>query len=58
MRNPLDWSWSSARTSAGLERPRIPLDEEPLRAALGGDLGWRARYRDYVERAENASQPG
>jgi len=55
---PLDWPWSSARTSAGLERPRIPLDEEPLRAALGGGQDWRARYRDYVERAENASQPG
>jgi putative transposase len=58
VRNPLDWRWSSARASAGLERPQIPLQEEPLRAALGGVLGWRARYRDYVERAENASQPG
>ena len=58
VRNPLDWRWSSARTSAGLERSRIPLDEEPLRAALGGGQGWRARYRDYVERAANASQPG
>ena len=58
VRNPLDWRWSSARTSAGLERPRIPLDDEPLRAALGGNPHWRARYRDFVERAENASQPG
>jgi putative transposase len=58
VRDPLDWRWSSARTSAGLERPRIPLEEEPLRAALGREQDWRARYRDYVERAENASQPG
>jgi putative transposase len=58
VRHPLDWRWSSARTSAGLERPRIPLDEAPLRAALGPGQDWRTRYRDYVERAENASQPG
>jgi REP-associated tyrosine transposase len=58
VRTPLDWRWSSARASAGLERPQIPLDEDPLRAVLGGDSAWRARYRDYVERAENASQPG
>ena len=58
VRNPLDWRWSSARSSAGLERPRIRLDETTLRAALGGGPDWRARYRDYLERAENASQPG
>jgi putative transposase len=60
--HPLEWPWSSARAHAGLERPRIPLDEEPLRAALGGQPDWRARYRDYIEPVEepaaNASQPG
>ena len=60
--HPLDWPWSSARAHVGLEKSRIPLDEEPLRAALGGRPGWRARYRDYIEPVEepaaNASQPG
>jgi putative transposase len=53
--NPLAWRWSSARASAGLERPRLALDEEPLRSALAAGPAWRSRYRDFVE---NASQPG
>jgi REP element-mobilizing transposase RayT len=55
---PLAWRWGGARANSGLEPPAIPLDEEPLRAALGGAEDWRTRYRDYLERAENASQPG
>jgi putative transposase len=60
--HPLAWRWGGARANAGLERPRIPLDDEPLRAALGGRPGWRARYAEFLEtpeeRAANASQPG
>lgn len=59
---PLAWRWSSARAHAGLEPPRIPLYEEPLRAALGGGRTWRALYVDCIEaeeeQAANASQPG
>jgi putative transposase len=59
---PLDWPWGGARANAGLEGPRIPLDDEPLRAALGGGLDWRTRYAELLEaadeRAANASQPG
>ncbi len=60
--HPLAWRWGGARANAGLERPRIPLDEGPLRAALGGRPGWRDRYREFLgaadEPAANASQPG
>ena len=60
--DPLDWRWGGARANAGLERPRIPLDDEPLRAALGGREGWREGYALFLdsedEPAANASQPG
>jgi putative transposase len=62
VKHPLDWRWSSARAHAGLERPRIPLYEEPLRAAFGGGPNWRASYVDCIEAAEErpakAAQPG
>ena len=60
--HPLDWRWSSARAHAGLERPRIPLYEDPLRATLGGGPGWRTLYGECIETAEdraaNAFKPG
>jgi REP element-mobilizing transposase RayT len=60
--HPLAWPWSGARANAGVERPRIPLDDEPLRAALGGSLRWRVRYADFLEtadeRAAKTCQPG
>jgi REP element-mobilizing transposase RayT len=46
--DPLDWPWSSARAHAGLERPRIPLAETDLRAALGDCADWRERYRAQI----------
>jgi REP element-mobilizing transposase RayT len=60
--HPLAWRWGGVRGNAGLERPMIPLDDEPLRAAVGGGPGWRARYAELFEAAEeraaNASHPG
>jgi REP element-mobilizing transposase RayT len=47
--DPLDWPWSSARAHAGLERPRIPLDESDLRAAFGDRSDWRDRYRTQID---------
>jgi putative transposase len=49
VRDPLAWPWSSARTHAGLERPRIPLAEEPLEAAFGGPA-WRENYLMHIRR--------
>ena len=47
---------------ADLQRPRIPLDDEPIRAALDGGPDWRARYAEFLETADelaaNVSQPG
>jgi REP element-mobilizing transposase RayT len=45
---PLDWRWSSAAATVGLERPRIPLHLGPIHDALGGGPGWRARYAEHV----------
>jgi putative transposase len=49
--DPLDWPWGSARAHAGLEPPRIPLDETSLRAAFGDTAGWRERFRAYIQDA-------
>lgn len=49
--DPLDWPWGSARAHAGLEPPRIPLDETSLRAAFGDRAGWRERFRAYIQGA-------
>ena len=46
--DPLDWPWSSARAHAGLERPRVPLDESLLRSALDDDPQWRRQYRRLI----------
>ena len=60
--HPLAWPWSGARANADLQRPRIPLDDEPIRAALDGGPDWRARYAEFLETADelaaNVSQPG
>ena len=42
--DPLDPPWSSARAHAGLERPRIPLAADDLRAAFGVRDDWRREY--------------
>ena len=44
-----DWPWSSAAPTAGLCRPRVPLDDEPLRGAFGEHRDWRRRYRAFIE---------
>jgi putative transposase len=49
VKHPLRWRWGSARAHAGLEAPRIPLDEGPLRAAFDDDPDWRRRYRALIE---------
>jgi putative transposase len=54
--NLLDWRWASTRAHAGLERPAIPLDERPLRAALDGSPHWRQRYADLILSPEQESQ--
>jgi putative transposase len=46
--NPFVWPWSSTRAAAGFEPPRIGLDFEPLRSALGGGSDWRRRYRAFI----------
>jgi REP element-mobilizing transposase RayT len=52
--DPLDWRWSSARAHAGRERPRIPLSEEPLRAALGRRSDWRREYLALARASDDA----
>jgi REP element-mobilizing transposase RayT len=47
----LDWPWSSARAHAGVEPPRIRLDDATLRDALDDPAGWRARYLRMVRAA-------
>lgn len=47
--HPLDWAWASTRALAGLERPAIPLDERPLRAALDESPHWRERYVELIQ---------
>ena len=49
VRDPLAWPWSSARAHAGLEPPRIPLAENALQAAFGGD-SWRRNYINQIRR--------
>ena len=57
--DPLAWRWSSARAHAGLERPLVPLAEEDLSAAFGGNVDtWRAHYRTTIERAAAESRQG
>jgi REP element-mobilizing transposase RayT len=47
--DPLDWPWSSARVHAGIEPAPIPLNSDPLRAALGDSPHWRERYRELIQ---------
>jgi putative transposase len=47
--HPFEWPWSSAAPTAGLNRPQVPLDDEPLRNACGEHRDWRHRYRTYIE---------
>lgn len=47
--DPFSWPWSSAAASAGLAESALPLDHDPLKAALGDDDDWRRRYRELIE---------
>lgn len=53
-RDPLTWRWSSAAATAGLARPALPLELEPLRAALGDAPDWQSRYRTFIEQADES----
>jgi len=50
--NPFAWRWSSAAATAGLAKPDLPLELEPLRDAFGGTSTWRSRYRAFIENAD------
>jgi hypothetical protein len=39
----------SARVHAGIEPAPIPLNSDPLRAALGDSPHWRERYRELIQ---------
>jgi len=49
VRHPLDWSWGSARTHAGLQAAAVFLSERRLRGALGDRDDWRKKYATFVE---------
>lgn len=53
---PLDWPWSSYRTSAGLGTSLF-VDDRILRDAFGPGPEWRRRYRDFVESNEEVEPP-
>jgi putative transposase len=53
--DPFAWRWSSAAATARLVRPRLPLDLEPLRAALGDGEDWRVRYRAFIAQVDEAA---
>jgi REP element-mobilizing transposase RayT len=50
--SPLAWRWSSAEATAGLTKPTLPLDLEPLQSAFGNTQNWRRRYRELIEQAD------
>lgn len=50
VRDPLEWRWGSARAHAGLEPPRIPLEERQLQGAFGSNAGWRGHYVEQIRR--------
>ncbi len=52
-RDPFSWPWSSAAANAGITASAIPLDEGPLRAALGDTDDWQRRYRRFIEAGED-----
>ena len=51
--NPLDWRWSSARAHAGLEHPRIRLQEDDLCSAFGGQASWRRQFCEHIGSADD-----
>ena len=48
VREPFAWPWSSAAATAGLARPQVPLDTEPIRMAFGGLPNWQRRYGAFI----------
>jgi putative transposase len=54
--HPLAWRWSSAAATAGLTKPRVQLELEPLRAAFGATPKWRTRYRAFIEQIDEVDE--
>jgi putative transposase len=52
---PADWPWGSYRASVGVDQVPGFLSESLLRDVFGGDAGWRARYRDFVEQSTQST---
>lgn len=46
--DPFSWRWSSVAATAGLARPQIPIDVEPIRGACGGHPRWRRNYKAFI----------
>lgn len=48
VREPFAWPWSSAAATAGLARPQVPLELEPIRLAFGSRPNWQSRYQAFI----------
>jgi REP element-mobilizing transposase RayT len=48
VREPFAWPWSSAAATAGLARPQVPLELEPIRLAFGSRPNWQRRYQAFI----------
>ena len=55
VRDPFAWPWSSARATAGLAPPGVPLDLEPIRGALGAGPAWRSWYQAFIAAPRQSS---
>jgi hypothetical protein len=45
-----------AAATAGLAKPRLPLELEPLRAAFGGTPNLRTRYRAFIKQIDERDE--
>jgi putative transposase len=45
---PFAWPWSSAAATAGLARPPVRLELEPIRSAFGSPPNWQRRYQAFI----------
>jgi putative transposase len=54
--DPLDWPWSSAAAHAGVRPAPVPLQQEPLRSALGDGPRWQERYRELIRPEEQKAR--
>jgi REP element-mobilizing transposase RayT len=56
--HPFAWRWSSAASTAGLKRPRLRLELEPLQASFGSAPDWRTRYRAFIDEGNEVELAG